>query len=66
MLAGPKLTCFIGQTVSIADITQTPFVVGLREADATGTKHLPKIDVIDQGVKVTLRPVLSKDQVAFS
>jgi Flp pilus assembly secretin CpaC len=58
-IQAPKITLFNGQQARIADYSQTPFVVGVQRL-ATGEVQ-PKIVVIDQGMKLTFRPVQSAD-----
>jgi hypothetical protein len=55
----PKVTLFNGQLASILDLSQTPFVVGLRDASA-GVPQ-PKIAVVDEGIKLSLRAIQSSD-----
>ncbi len=66
VLQAPKLTLFNGQTAGVVDITQRPFVVGTK-ADRQGTQQ-PNLCVLEEGIKVTFRPVHSVDQsqVRFS
>ncbi len=52
-----KVTCFNGQLVSMTERTRRPFVVGVDEESA-GTRR-PRVEVIDEGMKLTLRPVQS-------
>ena len=52
-LQAPKVTLFNGQQVSIADSSQTPFVVGIQDL-ASGTQQ-PKIKVYEEGTKITVR-----------
>lgn len=66
----PKVTLFNGQRATILDRTQTPFVVGIRDEEGPFVVGIseekagagqPKIVVIDEGTKLTLRTVLSPD-----
>jgi hypothetical protein len=69
----PKVTLINGQRATVLDRTQTPFVVGIRDEESpivlgipdekAGTGQ-PKIVVIDEGTKLTLRAVLSPDAVS--
>ncbi len=61
ILAAPKITLFNGQTATVQDTTQSPFVVGRkRVAGASGNadKFEPRIDVVSEGVNLRLRTVL--------
>jgi bla regulator protein blaR1 len=59
ILQAPKITLFNGQQAIVSDVSQRPFVVGVREL-AAGV-YEPQTAVIDEGTKITLRPVLSAD-----
>lgn len=59
ILQAPKVTLFNGQQTMVFDCTQTPFVIGIRDG-ATGVPE-PKIVVIDEGIKLTLRTIQSRD-----
>ena len=59
ILQAPKITLFNGQQAFVSDVSQRPFVVGVREL-AAGV-YEPQTAVIDEGTKITLRPVLSAD-----
>lgn len=59
MLQAPKITLFTGQQAKVYDITQTPFVVGIRE-DNTGRPY-GKVAMVDEGIKLTLRAIQSAD-----
>ena len=59
VISAPKVTLFNGQLASIFDRTQTPFVIGI-QGDIAGVQQ-PKIAVIDQGTKLTLRAIRSSD-----
>jgi beta-lactamase regulating signal transducer with metallopeptidase domain len=53
ILQAPKVTLFNGQQASILDVTQTPFLVGLRETLASARE--PKIAIVQEGTQITLR-----------
>ncbi|HUY93377.1 MAG TPA: M56 family metallopeptidase [Pirellulales bacterium] len=59
LLQAPKVTLFNGQRAIVLDQTQTPFVVGIQERQS-GAQD-PKIAVIDEGIKLNLRTILSPD-----
>jgi bla regulator protein BlaR1 len=59
VLQSPKVTLFNGQLASVLDLTQSPFVVGIQDGSA-GVQQ-PKIAVIDEGIKLTLRAIQSSD-----
>lgn len=59
VLQSPKITLFNGQRASILDVSQSPFVIGIQDLGAG--KQQPKIAVIDEGVKLSLRAVQSSD-----
>jgi bla regulator protein blaR1 len=60
VIQSPKVTCFNGQLVLIADLSQRPFVTGIHE-QAAGVLT-PKISIASEGTKIQLRPVLSDDR----
>ena len=53
------MRCENGVYALITDISQTPFVVGMREGDRSAFS--PKIDVVDAGTKMMLQPLVSAD-----
>jgi beta-lactamase regulating signal transducer with metallopeptidase domain len=57
VLQAPKITLFNGQQASIFDVTQRPFVIGML---VEGGKRQPKIDVVDEGVKLALRATVAE------
>jgi bla regulator protein blaR1 len=59
VLQAPKVTIFNGQQATICDVTQTPFVIGMRE-NKDGLR-VPKIAVVEEGVKITLRAARTAD-----
>jgi hypothetical protein len=59
LLQAPKVTLFNGQRAMVLDQTQTPFVVGIQ--DTLSGAQDPKIAVIDEGTKLSLRTILSPD-----
>jgi bla regulator protein blaR1 len=59
-LRSPKVTMNNGQQATVADSTQTPFVVGISET-AHGVEE-PKVAVIKEGTKLTVRAIQSRDQ----
>jgi bla regulator protein BlaR1 len=61
LLKAPKITVFNGQQAYVSDISQTPFVVGIREV-SSGVQE-SQIAVAEQGTKITLRSVLSADHL---
>lgn len=59
LLQAPKMTLFNGQTASCAALVQRPFVTGVHpRADRTLE---PVVEVLDEGLKVLLRPVATED-----
>jgi type II secretory pathway component GspD/PulD (secretin) len=58
LLQAPKVTIFNGQQASICDVTQTPFVIGLRQNAAGGRE--PRIAVVDEGTKIALRATCNR------
>jgi bla regulator protein BlaR1 len=59
VFAAPRITLFNGQRASILDRAQRPFVVGIEDDRAGLTR--PKIAIIDEGIKLTLRAIQSVD-----
>ena len=59
VLQAPKITLFNGQRGSVLDRTQSPFLVGI-QAVSEGVQQ-PKIAIIDEGIKLTLRAIQSSD-----
>ena len=59
ILQAPKVTLFNGQRAIILDRTQTPFAVGV-QADSAGVQRA-KVAVIDEGIKLMLRTIQSRD-----
>jgi bla regulator protein BlaR1 len=59
LVQAPRLTLINGQRASVSDVTHTPFVVGLQNVG----KGLPgpKVDVIDEGVRLTFRATQDGD-----
>lgn len=53
MLQAPKVTLFSGQRASIHDVTQRPFVIGVRQIAGGGQE--PKVVVVEEGFKIALR-----------
>jgi beta-lactamase regulating signal transducer with metallopeptidase domain len=62
VLQAPKVTLFNGQHASILDVTQTPFVVGMRQT-SVGAKE-PKIAIVDEGMKLALRVTQGSDRAS--
>jgi bla regulator protein BlaR1 len=60
VLQAPKVTLFNGQMASVVDLSQTPFVVGIRTNDAG--EQVPKVRVFEQGSKITMRVIHSSDR----
>ena len=60
VLQAPKVTMFNGQRATVMDISQTPFVVGVRK-NVSGARE-PRIRVFEEGTKITLRPIHSSDR----
>jgi beta-lactamase regulating signal transducer with metallopeptidase domain len=54
VLFAPKVTCYDGQTATIADQVKRPFVTGV-EPRADGSLE-PVVTVLDEGLKVVLTP----------
>ena len=59
LLQAPKVTLINGQRATVLDQTQTPFVVGIQ--DSKSGAEDAKIAVIDEGIKLNLRTMLSTD-----
>ena len=60
LIRAPKVTLFNGQTATIQDTVQRPFVVGLQRISLPGqpARHQPRIHVVTEGTTIRLRPVL--------
>jgi len=56
ILQAPKVTVFNGQSARIEDITQRPFVVGIKPSSGGGEQ--PQIRVVSEGTSIRLRPEL--------
>jgi bla regulator protein BlaR1 len=62
VLMAPKVTIFNGQEAIIADCSQRPFVIGVHPVvGELATAMQPKIVTIDEGTKITLCAVQSRD-----
>jgi hypothetical protein len=62
VVQAPKITLFNGQDATVADTVSRPFVVSVREVRGDeGIAHAPVVRVIEEGTKISLRPVLSDD-----
>lgn len=62
-LTAPRVTFFNGQTASIQTGTQQAFVTSLTPVVGEGgTGFTPNVNVTDQGVVLTVRPVVSADR----
>jgi beta-lactamase regulating signal transducer with metallopeptidase domain len=63
VVQAPRVTMFSGQSASVADVTQTPFVVGLRElAGALDVALEPQIRIVRSGLWLHARPIV-RDEV---
>jgi type II secretory pathway component GspD/PulD (secretin) len=60
VLNAPKVTIFNGQEAMIADVVQRPFVVGVFQQ--TSGANAPKTVVLDEGTKIKVRAVQSRDR----
>lgn len=63
LLQAPKITLINGQRASVRDCTQTPFVVGLERIEGV---QQPRIEVIDEGIKLNLRATHTGDAKRIS
>jgi bla regulator protein BlaR1 len=62
VLNAPKVTIFNGQEAIIADCTQCPFVIGVNPiVGEQAVAMQPKIEIIEEGTKITLRAIQSPD-----
>jgi bla regulator protein blaR1 len=59
VIHAPKVTLFNGQQATISDCTWRPFVVGMKQVSGKGLE--PRVEVIDEGLKLTLRSVVQED-----
>ncbi len=57
LLQAPRVVAFNGQTASVMDMSQTPFVVGMKKVAPT---YEPQIRVVSEGTTLQLRPVADK------
>ena len=60
VMFAPKVTLFNGQQALVADIVQRPYVVGLEKQPGQAIK--PRIEVVDEGTKISLRTILKDDR----
>jgi len=60
VMCAPKVTLFNGQQAQISDCTMRPFVVGVDER--ASESPMPRIKVIEEGTKMTLRTLLGADR----
>jgi bla regulator protein blaR1 len=60
ILQAPKATCFNGQSATVADLSQRPFVTGIRE-QSPGVLA-PKISMASEGTTIQWRSVVSADR----
>jgi bla regulator protein BlaR1 len=60
VMFAPKITLFNGQQAQIADCVRRPFVVGMDSQP--GEAAQPRVEIIDEGTKLTLRTVLREDR----
>lgn len=64
VLQAPRLAMYSGQSASVADVTQTPFVVGVREVgDPLAVALKPQIRIVRSGLWLHARPVVRDDVV---
>ena len=61
VLSCPKCTLFNGQTATIADSTQRPFVVGVEKVGKDD--YQPKIRVVSEGLILRLQPTLRDKRI---
>ena len=57
VLQAPRVHVFNGQTASVMDASQTPFVVGVKKVEQM---HQPQIRVVSEGTTLQLRPVADR------
>jgi type II secretory pathway component GspD/PulD (secretin) len=60
LMFAPKVTLFNGQQAVVADLVKRPFVVGLEKQPDRAIK--PRVQIVDEGTKITLRTVLQEDR----
>ncbi len=60
ILQAPKITTFNGESATIADLSQRPFVVGIRE-QSPGVLS-PKISIVSEGTRLQLRSIVKRDR----
>lgn len=60
-LSEVQLRVFNGQSAAIADLSQRPFVVGLKKVSTDKSAVVPQIRVIDCGRLARIRPLLRQD-----
>ena len=58
VVAGPKVTLFDGQSATIADAMQRPFVVGATIVGDASRAAQPQVRVVEIGTVVKIRPLL--------
>ncbi|HBT76839.1 MAG TPA: hypothetical protein DEB39_07905 [Planctomycetaceae bacterium] len=62
ILQAPKVTIFNGQTANVRDCTQTPFVTSVLTVEGeTATAYQPVIQIVDEGIDITMQGTLLKD-----
>ncbi len=62
VLQAPRVTAFNGQTVTIMDASQRPFVVGVKKVNQG---HVPQIRVVSEGTTLQLRPVADRSRTIY-
>lgn len=59
LIHAPKVTLFNGQQALLSDCVSRPFVVGLQAVPGEGVQS--RVEVIDEGTRISLRPALQAD-----
>jgi len=62
-LQAPKVTLFSGQTASICDVSQSPFVVGLQPVPGKEGVVEPQIRIVTEGMQFNTRATIIDDVV---
>ncbi|MDA8563081.1 hypothetical protein N9L06_01375 [Mariniblastus sp.] len=66
MLHAPTVTMFNGQDAEISDVSQRPFVTGVKDAKATNGNSTGKeaiISIFEEGTRMRVKPVLKENTI---